>query len=113
MRSKLRGIAVVAALVIAASAFATAGDDDMAAKIASAKTTADHEAIAAEYTRQADEARGKAEKHDKMGKSYTGALKEKLHLDEHCKTIADGYRRTAKELDAVAAAHREQAKQSK
>jgi hypothetical protein len=82
----------------------------MAAKIAIAKTAADHEAIAAQYGQEAATAKEEAARHDRMGASYTGALKDKVHLDEHCRVIANRYREQAKDLDALAEAHRAQAK---
>ncbi len=86
------------------------GHAGMAAKIAAAKSAKDHETLAAQYEKQAAEARAEVDRHDKMGASYTGAAREKLHLEEHCRTIANGYRDTAKELDALAAGERELAK---
>ena len=100
------------ALLLAAT-LAWAAMDNMAAQISTAKTAADHEAIATEYERQAAEARQKAAMHESMGKSYTGALKEKLHLDEHCRSIAKKYNDAALELDQMAKAHREQGKGAK
>lgn len=100
----LAGLLVVAALAVAGQ--------DMAAQIAAAKTAADHEAIAVEYTKQAAAARAEADRHDKMGAQYTGSLKEKLHLDVHCKAVSANYRATAKELDAMAEAERVAAKEA-
>lgn len=99
---------VVAGLLMV-SALAIAGQD-MAAQIAAAKTAADHEAIAAEYDKEAAAAEANAAQRDAMGKSYTGALKEKTHLDEHCRVIANNYRPSAKEAKELAAAHRSAAK---
>jgi hypothetical protein len=86
------------------------GHEDMAGNISAAKTAKDHEALAAHYEAEAKEARTEAERHDKMGASYTGAAREKLHLEDHCKAIADNYRETAKALEALAAGERELAK---
>ena len=86
------------------------GHEGMAAQISAAKTAKDHEALAAHYDAQAKEALAEAERHDKMGASYTGHAREKLHLEDHCKAIANNYRETAKGLEALAAGERELAK---
>jgi hypothetical protein len=106
----------VAVLLVISVAGLAVGDEgyhaDLTAKIAAAKTAKDHEGIAAEYAKQAAEAKEEAARHDKMGASYTGAAREKLHLEEHCRAIADGYRRTAKEFEQMAEAHRTLAKEA-
>ncbi len=90
--------------------FATAGDD-LSAQIGAAKTAADHEAIAAEYSKQADAARAEAAAHEKMAKSYAGLGKAgQYHADQHCRAIAKHDLEQAKDLDALAAAHRAEAK---
>ena len=82
-------------------------------QISAAKTAADHEAIAAEYSKQAAEAKAKAAEHDEMGKMYSGYLKEKVHFEEHCRALAADYRNTAKELEALVGMHRELAKEAR
>ncbi len=90
---------------------ALAADDNLTAKITAAKTAADHEAIADEYTKEAAEAEANAAAHDKMAASYKGGGKlGQFHAEQHCKSIADRYRAQAKDLKALAAAHRAQAK---
>jgi hypothetical protein len=89
---------------------------DIEQMIVSAKTPADHEAIAAYYDQQAKEARDKAELHRKMGQDYKkagGALAHKTHFHEHCEALTAGYERAAKDFAALAAAHREMVKASK
>ncbi|MGH7819608.1 MAG: hypothetical protein ACREQ9_07540 [Candidatus Binatia bacterium] len=47
--------------------------------------------------------------HRVMAESYRkigGALVEKAHLDEHCDSLAQSLDRTAKDFEAMAAAHR-------
>ena len=108
---------MVAALAMGAPASAVDMPDvlksDPAAKISGAKSAKDHEALAADYAKQAKEAREQAERHDKMGASYKGAEREKLHLEDHCKAIANNYRETAKALDALAEGERQLAKEAK
>ncbi|MGH7819607.1 MAG: hypothetical protein ACREQ9_07535 [Candidatus Binatia bacterium] len=76
----------------------------------------DHEAIAARYDADADEASASAAAHWKMGERYTkagGAAVEKHHLDEHCRKLANAFDGAAKEYAALAAAHREMAQAAK
>ena len=95
---------------------APADDDaDIAAKIASAKTAADHEAIAAYYDHEAAEARENAERHEKMGEGYkkAGGPFLKTHLHEHCEALVKSYQSEAKMFAQMAAGHREMAKNAK
>jgi hypothetical protein len=88
--------------------------EDVSTMIARARTAADHEAIAAEYDRQAAEARKEAELHRRMAKSYaTGASTGRVGLTplpQHCAAIARRYERIAEEDVTLAATHREIAK---
>ena len=88
---------------------------DMEKMISSAKTAADHEALAAEYESEAAAARAKAAEHRKMAESYKtlgGAAIGKLHLDEHCERLVKSYEKAATESEAMAS-HREMAKAAK
>src|SRR5437667_7725530 len=84
--------------------------------ITSAKTSADHEKLAAHYEQEAKAARAKAEEHKKMADAYRkagGPLIEKLHFDQHCDTLVKSYTSMADELEALAKAEREAAKETK
>ena len=109
-------LALVAAMTIAAPTYrvAAAEDMDIDAKIAAAKTPADHEAIAAYYDAQAKEAHAKAAEHAKMAKEYrsVGAL-AKGRFPEHCEGLARIYASAAKEYEAMAKSHRDMAKHAK
>jgi hypothetical protein len=109
MKSKLVTGIAAGMLTLAAVTFA---GHDMVGMIAGAKTAAQHEAVAADYAKQATKASQMAAKHEAMAKKYTGAAREKLHLDDHCRTIANNYRSTAKELKAMAEGHRTLAKEA-
>ena len=111
MKFRMKMASSVIAGLLVVTALAMAGQD-MAAQIAAAKTAADHEAIAAEYTKDAAALRADADRHDKMAKQYTGSFKDKLHLDVHCEAVAANDRSSAKELDELAAAHRAAAKEA-
>jgi hypothetical protein len=119
MRKALIGASAVAWLVLAGAIFTPstalfAGQDaELGRMIASAKTAADHEAIAAVYERMAAAAKAESEMHEKMGGEYKkvgGGLIEKQHLDEHCRSLAELYAKIARENEALAKAHREMAK---
>ena len=89
---------------------------DMEKMIMSAKSSADHEAIAAEYEAAAIAARAKAKEHLQMAEAYEkagGVAIAKWHLDAHCKGLAASYEKAAKENESLAKAHRELAKAAK
>jgi hypothetical protein len=88
---------------------------DIDAKIAAAKTAADHEAIAAWYDEQAKEAQAKADEHKKMGESYKkmGGAAVKLDLPGHCTYFTNAFTAEAKKYAEMAAAHRQMAKDAK
>jgi len=84
--------------------------------ITAAKTPAEHEKLAAHYEREAKAARAKAEEHRKMADAYRkagGALIEKLHFDQHCDALVKSYTSMADELEALAKAEHEAAKEMK
>ncbi len=84
--------------------------------ITAAKTPAEHEKLAAHYEREAKAARAKAEEHKKMADAYRkagGPLIEKLHFDQHCDALVKSYTSMADDLEALAKAEHEAAKQMK
>src|SRR5688500_12434890 len=74
-----------------------------------AKTPADHEAIAAYYEKEAQEAHQKHAEHLKLKAAYAKIphLASKTGLPSHCDSIAENYDKTAKEYEALAKAHRQ------
>lgn len=110
------GTVALAALVAfsAAPVFPAFAADDLSAKIAAAKTAADHEALAAEFDKEAQAAEADAAAHDKMAASYKGLGKTgQFHGDRHCAALAAGYRTQAKQLKELSAAERAAAKAAK
>jgi hypothetical protein len=89
--------------------------DNVSTSIASAKTAADHEAIAKYFEGQAAEARKSAEAHKAMLKSYErfGTGKEQAKHATHCKDAIRSYENLAKDYDALAKDHMEMAKGAK
>jgi hypothetical protein len=111
MKKILLLVAATLALTTAPT-FVTAAD--LTAQISAARTAADHEAIADAYAKEAADAEANAAAHEKMAASYKGLGKAGLyHGDFHCAAIAKRYHEQAKELNELAAAHREKAKTAK
>jgi hypothetical protein len=114
-RRTLVGVFVSAVMIgglVLSPVHARAGED-IEKKIATAKTAADHEAIAAHFDKEAKAAEAKAKYHTEMGAAYKkmgGAVITKNHADQHCSAIAASYEAIAKENAALAEAHRAQAK---
>lgn len=82
--------------------------------IATAKTPADHEAIAAYYDKEARDAHEKHIKHQKMEEFYQkNPALNKSGFSTHCDLIASNYDKTAKEYEALAKLHRDMAKATK
>lgn len=107
--------AALAALLAfsAAPMFPAFAGEDLSAKIAAAKTAADHEALAAEFDKEAQEAEAEAAAHDKMAASYKGLGKPGAMHETHCAAIAKRARENAKDLKALADAERASAKAAK
>ena len=84
-------------------------------KIETAKTRADHEALAAFYEQEAKTAQAKAEEHKEMSKSYSkiGHLVEKHNILQHCDRLIKNYQDAAKENLALAKLQRELAAKAK
>jgi hypothetical protein len=110
-------VALVSLVGVAAPALTA---EDLPEAIANAKTPADHEAIAAYYDEEAKEAREVAKRHQQMGAAYEkappappkagGGHVFHRNMTEHCDKVAAKYEESAKELEAMAAAHRAEAK---
>jgi hypothetical protein len=82
--------------------------------IAEAKTPADHEAIAAYYEKEAQEAHTKHAEHQKMEELYQkNPALNKSGFSFHCKQIALNYEKTAKDYEDLAKLHKEMAKTAK
>jgi hypothetical protein len=93
---------------------------DLPNAIENAKTPVDHEAIAAYYDAEAKAARTAAEQHRKMAAAYgkhpvpAGAKGTRSAIyktmPKHCDQLVASYDAAAKEAEALAAAHREEAR---
>jgi hypothetical protein len=108
---------VLAVLGAAASRAGAVDDADIVQKVQTAKTAADHEAIAKYYDGQAAEARKKAAEHKQMGDSYRGSTVGKAgaasSMPYHCEALVKAFELEAAEYDGMAQAQRELAKAGK
>ena len=86
---------------------------DLSAKVTAAKSAADHQALADSYAAEAKAAEARAEEHDKMAAGYKGLGKTGQVHEQHCAAIAKRERENAKDLNALADAHRAEAKAAK
>lgn len=103
----------VAAVMLSGSAWAAGAATVTPAQIEAAKTTADHEAIAAAYDKEAAAADAKAAAHESMAKTYqAGGSPKGSHtaMAGHCEKLVKQYRAVAEENRQLAAAHRQMAK---
>jgi hypothetical protein len=104
------------ALILAAASFgAIAADeishDKLMNMIQTAKTPADHEAIAKIYDQQAAQDEANANAHNRTASLYRGidptaGGRSSGQMAVHCKNIAESYTRAAREHKDLAALHR-------
>jgi hypothetical protein len=110
-------LAFTAGLVMPAYRAVAAQDVDIDKMIATAKTAADHQAIADYYKQEAKEAQDQAEKHKKMAQEYgmasIGRQATKTHFHQHCEALVRDYESAAKEYNDLAKMHEEMAKAAK
>ena len=113
------GIAVLAIVVLGSIPFGSAAAEKamehMEQMITEAKTPADHDALAAFYEKEAQEARQQQAEHQQMSEAYAKipVLKTKTGAVAHCNTIAKNYEKIAKEYEALAKLHKDMAKHAK
>jgi len=105
--------AIAAVLAIVALGFLSFGSAEegksIEQMIATAKTPADHEAIAAYYEKEAQTARQQQEKHQNMRDLYaaTPALKTKSTTAlDHCDGLVKKYKEIAEDYHALATLHK-------
>jgi hypothetical protein len=103
------------ALMLSGSAWA-AGDAVVSpAQIEAAKTSADHEAIAAAYDKEATRFAEMAKDHEAMATSYRAASvgtkgANAAAMSAHCSKLVTTYKQAAEENRQLAAEHRAMAK---
>lgn len=93
-----------------AASFSAQPGQDMDEMIGSAKTAADHEALAAKYESEAENLLRQSERHQRMGERYAGIEiggAKGPKFAAHCKALAEDFRSAAQENRELAALHRE------
>ncbi len=104
------GLIVLAAVLPtnwAAAQQAVVTDSNVSEMVKNAKTSAEHEAIAAYYDREGAENEKKAELHRAMENMYTKPVNQL-----HCSPLVKAYQQAAVQDKALAAYHREMAKKA-
>ncbi len=90
---------------------------DMSAAVQSAKTKADHEALAAHYEQATKEAEAKVEEHKKLLNQYKQHSyqygKQGPMLIEHCEAMIGWYQKVADANTAMATLHHQLANEAK
>lgn len=106
--------AALAGLVLAGCAAVPPGPSaDLLQRIESARTRADHEGLAAHFTKEAADARTKAELHRRMARTYQGAAGRGANpILGHCNAIVRSQEALTADYEAMAAAHRDFARQA-
>ena len=90
-----------------------ATDDNLDQMIASAKTPAEHEAIASFYEQQATDAKKKAELHRNTAETYRKLkISKPVGMAEMCDGIAAMWAKIAADNSRLSEAHREMAKEA-
>jgi hypothetical protein len=109
----------VVALLLGALALAPAvagAQDDKSLEqlvVEMAHTRAEHEALASYFDQEAADARKLANRHRAMGRAYLGGKgMNKQAFTSHCNRIAEQQETIAKEYEAMAQMHRDEAKQA-
>jgi hypothetical protein len=78
-----------------------------------AETKAEHQALASYYTEKAAEARALASRHEAMGRAYLGGKgMNKQAFTSHCQRLSEQQQAMAKEYDALAKLHEDEAKKA-
>ncbi len=105
---------VMIGLVLAGCAAVSPGPSaDLLQRIELARTRADHESLAAHFAKGAGDARASAEVHRRMARSYQGAGGRMANsMPGHCNANVRSQEALAADYEAMAAAHREFARQA-
>jgi hypothetical protein len=99
---------------LSGGAWAAGADDLDPAKIAAAKTPADHEAVAKAYEAEADSLDKRAASHKDLAQMYTSNPSKPWQASEakHCDSVASSLKAAAAEDRALAAEHHKLAKEA-
>jgi hypothetical protein len=117
-RTATLGMALLVAIGMGRPTPAIAAETDIVNQVKTAKSAADHEALATYYEEKAADARKKAQLHRDMASSYTagGTSSGKggpILLPQHCEQLARMFDEQASQYADMAATHRELGKEAK
>ena len=118
LKSSRRMAAVLLLVGVALSGcagLATAPSPALQQQIETARTRADHEALAKYYDAEVARARAKVAEHRKMATGYQGMISGGRgggSMPAHCNAIASSYESIATQFDGMAASHRQMAAQA-
>ncbi len=99
---------MLSSAVLAFPARRVEAQSDLSAKIAAAKTAADHEAIAAEFEQEAKDLEARAALHAGMAKHYDMnqyAHTNKPRLKKHCEDLSASLKKAAAQARELAKLH--------
>jgi hypothetical protein len=103
------------AALLALPASRVVAQAELPAKVAAAKTAADHEAIAAEFEKEAKDLEAKAALHADMAKHYAmnqHAHTRKPNLRKHCENLSATLKKAAEQATEMAKLHHELAQKA-
>ena len=107
---------LVGAALSGCAGFATAPSPALQQQIETARTRADHQALAKYYEDEVAKARARVAEHRKMATSYQGMVSGGRgggNMPAHCNAIASSYEGIAAQFEGMAASHRQMAEQAK
>jgi hypothetical protein len=109
-------VALLLGALALAPGFALAQEDSGSLEelvVETADTKTEHQALAKYYGEKAAEARKLGHRHQSMGRAYLGGKgMNKQAFTSHCKRISEQQEAMAKEYDALAKLHEEEAKKA-
>ena len=114
-RFLLVSLFMVPAIFLAQPVSRAAAQPDLPAKIAAAKTAADHDAIAAEFEQEAKDLDAKAALHADMAKHYgmdQYGHQKKPSLKKHCEDLTASLKKSAEQAREMAKLHHELAQKA-
>lgn len=123
MRTRFTVLLLLGAFALAPG-LAAAADPSQSVEqmIETAKTPADHKAIADRYREEAAQAKAQAQEHDKMARTYKppqemkmnwGTVQQRQQMADHCKRISQQSAANAEDFEALAKLHDDVAKTAK
>jgi hypothetical protein len=110
----LAALMLAVALAVAGCASAPTQPPELAQRIESAQTRAEHEALAEHFAREAAKSKNLAEQHRKMARAYQGRSDRGAgSMVAHCNSLVRSFDAAAADLEQMAAAHRQMAAQAR